>query len=219
MDYILTIVAGTGIVLFLLGYLGFVVAGFKHHFVTGIISAFPILNIVTVPALWHNANKKLILSTFGLVILIASWFLGANTGIQRLISLVKNDDASASQTSFVDSSTSPEDAKSSVLTNPASPQIIKPYANQQRSVDESDMQALPKKALYKMSFEEIPLDKIQTLANRVVKIVNNNNKQLEGKVINITAGSIFIKNSRGLENELPIANIKKISMMVKKANQ
>ena len=216
MDYILTIVAGIGIILFLLGYLGFVVAGFKHHFVTGIISAFPILNIVTVPALWRNANKKLMLSTFGLVILIASWFLGANTGIQRLISLVKNDDASASQTSFVDSNTSPEDAK---LTNPASPQIIKPYANQQRSIDESDMQALPKKALYKMSFEEIPLDKIQTLANRVVKIVNNNNKQLEGKVINITAGSIFIKNSRGLENELPIANIKKISMMVKKANQ
>ena len=219
MDYILTIVAGIGIILFLLGYLGFVVAGFKHHFVTGIISALPILNIVTIPALWRNANKKLMMSTFGLVILIASWFLGANTGIQRLISLVKNDDASASQTSFVDSNTSPEDAKSSVSTNPASPQIIKPYANQQRAIDESDMQALPKKALYKMSFEEIPLDKIQTLVNRVVKIVNNDNKQLEGKVINITAGSIFIKNSRGLENELPIANIKKISLMVKKANQ
>lgn len=220
MDFILTILAGIGIVLFIIGYLGFVAAGFRHHFVTGVISALPILNIVTIPALWRKASRKYILSTFGLLILVASWFLGANTGIIKLISLVKGENTSVNNpiitplnTPSIVNKLTPEISISHDATSP-----VKPYANQQRIIDENNMQELPRKALYRMSFDAIPLDRIQTLKDRIVQIKTNNNEQLEGRVINITASSIFIQNYNGLENELPIANIKNISMMVKKAN-
>jgi len=62
MELAFTIIAGLGALLILFSYLGFVFAGFRHHFVTGIISALPVLNIVTVPALWPKARKKIIIS-------------------------------------------------------------------------------------------------------------------------------------------------------------
>ncbi len=189
MELGLTILAGLGALLFLIGYLGFVVAGFKHHFVTGLISALPVFNIVTVPALWRKASRKVISSAIGLVLVIASWFLGANTGIQNLIAMVKGDKPIVSQ------STTSLDTDTSL----------------QPTINESNMQALPKKALYRMAFEAIPLDKIQTLKDRVVQITTNNGDKIEGRVSHLTASSITVQG-----NELAIANIKQISLMVKK---
>ncbi len=197
MELGLTILAGLGALLFLMGYLGFVIAGFKHHFVTGLISALPVFNIVTVPALWRKTSRKVITSAVGLVIVVASWFLGANTGIQNLIAMIKGDKPTVSQP-ITQNSSNPLDAAS---TNP------------QPTIDESKMQALPKKALYRMAFEAIPLDKIQTLKDRVVQITTSNGDTLEGRVSDLTASSITI-----LGNEFAIANIKKISLMVKKPN-
>ncbi len=196
MELGLTILAGLGALLFLMGYLGFVIAGFKHHFVTGLISALPVFNIVTVPALWRKTSRKVITSTVGLVIVVASWFLGANTGIQNLITMIKGDKPTISQPT---------------IQNPSTP--LNAGTNIQPTIDESKMQALPKKALYRMAFEAIPLDKIQTLKDRVVQITTSNGDTLEGRVSNLTASSITI-----LGNELAIANIKKISLMVKKSN-
>ncbi len=195
MELGLTILAGLGALLFLMGYFGFVVAGFKHHFVTGLISALPIFNIVTVPALWRKTSRKVITSAIGLVIVVASWFLGANTGIQNLIAMVKGDKPAVSE-----STTQKPSISSEANTSPP-------------AIDESKMQALPKKALYRMAFEAIPLDKIQTLKDRVVQITTRNGDTLEGRVSNLTASSITIRG-----NELAIANIKKISLMVKKPN-
>ncbi len=214
MDIALIILAALGALLFIVGYLGFVIAGFKHHFVTGLISAFPVLNIVTVPALWRNAGRKVIMSTIGLVIVTASWFFGADTSIKNTIAKLKGE--SSSLTAPVLSST--QDSSSAIIPettttiSQATPDTAKPYANQQRKVDESNMLALPKKALYRMSFEPVPISNVQTLKDRVVQIITNNNEQLEGRINNVTASSISI-----LGNELPIANIKKISLMVKKA--
>ncbi|MCF6189249.1 MAG: hypothetical protein L3J51_02085 [Cocleimonas sp.] len=196
MELGLTILAGLGAILFLMGYLGFVIAGFKHHFVTGLISIFPVLNIVTVPALWRNTSRKVISAAIGLIIVVASWFLGANTGIQNLIAMVKGDKPTASQPTIQNSNT-PLDASSSL----------------QSAKDESKMQALPKKALYRMAFEAISLDKIQTLKDRVVQVTTSNGDKIEGRVSNLTASSITV-----LGNELAIANIKKVSLMVKKPN-
>ena len=87
MELAFTILAGLGAFLILIGYLGFVFAGFRHHFVTGIISALPVLNIVTVPALWPKAGRKVVTSILGIIIVLASWFLGANTGIPKYVGL------------------------------------------------------------------------------------------------------------------------------------
>ena len=211
MELAFTILAGLGALLILIGYLGFVFAGFKHHFVTGIISALPVLNIVTVPALWSKAGRKIIISVLGIIIVATSWFLGANTGIQKYVGMLKGN-KQATQ-SIITASPANNTTIPSSSSAPVIPAVTPLTTNPQHAIDESKMQQLPKKALYRMSFEVVPVDKIQSLKDRVVKIITTNNDQLEGSISNITASSIIIQG-----NELPIANIKKISLMVKKAN-
>ena len=196
MELGLTILAGLGALLFLMGYLGFVIAGFKHHFVTGLISALPVFNIVTVPALWRSTSRKVITGAIGLVIMVASWFLGANTGIQNLVAMVKGEKPTITQQTTQNPSASSDTSSS-----------LKP------TIDESKMQALPKKALYRMTFEAIPLDKIQTIKGRVIQLTTSNGEKIEGRVSHLTPSSITV-----LGNELAIANIKQISIMVKKPN-
>jgi len=194
MEIGLTILAALGALLFLMSYLGFVAAGFKYHFVTGLISLFPVINVVIMPALWRTTGRKVISGAVGLVIVAASWFLGADTAIPKVIAMVKGEKPAITQPTSQGATVAP-----SIVSQP--------------TVDESNMQALPKKALYRMSFEPVPLNKIQTLKDRVVQIVTINGDKLEGRVSNLTAGSITVSG-----NELPIANIKQISLMVKKSN-
>ncbi len=215
MELAFTILAGLGALLILIGYLGFVFAGFRHHFVTGIISALPVLNIVTVPALWSKAGRKVIISILGTIIVVASWFLGANTGIQKYVGMLKGNKQVA-QTVI----TAPSANNTTRITNTSNlssvqigPTATPSATSPQYTIDESKMQQLPKKALYRMSFEIVPVDKIQGLKNRVVKVITTSNDQFEGRITNITASSIIIQG-----NELPIANIKQISLMVKKVN-
>ncbi len=204
MELAFTILAGIGALIFLSGYLGFVFAGFKHHFVTGIISALPVLNIVTVPALWRNASRKVFSSIIGLIIFIASWFLGANTGVSKYIGLLKGEQKTT-QTTIVGS---PIDANITATTSAQAS-----YSGSQRTIDESKLQLLPKKPLYRMEFKNIPINKIQSLNNRVIKIITIENNIIDGRVDSVKASSIVINGS-----ELPITNIKQISLMVKKAN-
>ena len=215
MELVFTIVASLGALLILIGYLGFVFAGFRHHFVTGIISALPVLNIVTVPALWRKAGPKVITSIIGLVIVIASWFLGANTGIQKYVGMLKGD-KQTTQT-VITTVANPAPSATTISAAPSISTQIAPVATPLSSnnftLDESKMQQLPKKALYRMTFDVVPLDKVQSLKGRVVKIITTKGDQFEGRINNVTASSIIIQN-----NELPITNIKQISLMVKKAN-
>jgi len=86
MELALTIIAGLGALLFLVSYLSYVASGFKHHFVTGIISALPVLNIVTLPSLWDKSRGKFVIGFIGLVIAAAAWLLGADKGFQNILS-------------------------------------------------------------------------------------------------------------------------------------
>lgn len=202
MELAFTIIAGLGALLFLSGYIGFVFAGFKHHFVTGLIATLPVLNIVTIPALWRNTSRKIMISAIGLIIMTASWFLGTNTGVNKYILLLKGDNKIA-QTAIISPSTN------NIVISHTQNSLT---SNIQQSIDDSEFQPLPKTALYRMSFEVIPVDKIQGLKNRVVKIITTKGTQIEGQVESVNASSITINGS-----ELPIANIKQISLMIKKA--
>jgi len=236
MELALTILAGIGILLFLIGYLGFLFAGFRQNFVTGIISALPVLNIVTVPALWHKASKKIMISVLGIVIAISSWFLGADTNIKKLLFAsndttiqagVSNNNAQAEaiQGSGLSATLStvsqvPKQVVGSTVIRPLVDKVsASPFANVQRIIDESDMLELPGKALYKLSFESIPVNKINTLKNRVIQLITKKNKIIEGRISKITETSIFIQSGGTVlvENEFPIANIKQLRLMVKKA--
>ena len=208
MQLAILILAGFGAFLFIISYLAYVISGFKHHFVTGLIATLPVLNVITLPSLWDKSSRKFITGLIGLIIFIAAWFLGADKGIQNLISGSTN---TGNET--ITSSAVPNSQSTNTLSENSAPAIL----NRAMSLNESNMQDLPNKALYKMGFEVVPVSQISTLQGRIVQITKTDNLKVEGRIKSISPGSVVLE---GLfENELPIASIKQIKLMVKKAIQ
>ena len=213
MQLALTILAGFGALLFIISFIAYVISGFRHHFVTGLISMLPVLNIVTLPSLWDRSSKKFIVGLIGLIITIGAWFMGADKGIQNLIKRDKNT------VEEVVLSSAPNDSgviQQSSNTNIAASKAIPRNSNSVLSFDESDMSLLPNKALYKMGFEVVPINQINTLQGRIVQITKNSNEMFEGRIKNIVSGSVILDGT--FESEIPIASIKELKLMVKKAN-
>ena len=212
MQLALLILAGLGALLFIISYLGYVASGFKHHFVTGIISTLPVLNIITFPSLWYKSSRKFIVGFIGLVIFIAAWFLGADKGIQNLIS---DQGSSVTEEVVVNSAASNSQQNSTGSDTPA---VVSAPIKSSRalSYNEGEMLDLPIKALYKMGFDVVPVNQINTLQGRIVQITKTDNVQIEGRIKSISPGSVILE---GLfENELPLASIKQLKLMVRKAN-
>ena len=215
MELALTIIAGLGVLLFLVSYLSYVASGFRHHFVTGIISALPILNVVTLPSLWDKSRGKFIIGFIGLLIASGAWLMGANKGLQNLLSRQPQNSSESLVLSAEPDSQQP--AQTNTLTPTVSVSPVDADQTRSRVFNEENMLVLPNKALYTMSFELVPVDKINTLQGRIVQITNTDNEELEGRIRSVTQSSVVLD---GLfENELPIASIKELRLMVKKANK
>ena len=213
MQLALLILAGLGALLFIISFLGYVISGFRHHFVTGLIATLPVLNIITLPSLWHKSSRKFIVGLIGLIIFIGAWFLGADKGIQNLLS---RQGSSVSKEVVVISAAPSNSNQQSTTTNEAVVESLPIKSNRSQSLNEGDMLDLPKKALYKMGFDIVPVSQINTLQGRIVQITKTDNTQIEGRIKSISPGSVILD---GLfENELPLASIKQLKLMVKKAN-
>ena len=231
MELALTIIAALGLLLFFFSYLGYVRAGFKYNLITGIISALPVLNIVTLPALWNKVSKKFFMGLLGLIIFSASWFFGANKGVDNLllrfnggednIGTVQQTISGNTGTTIIKPAPniSPNEESSagqafSSDTPPVS-SAIAPFSNtRQRVIDESKMGSLPAKALYIMTFETIPVNQITALKNRIVKI-KTNRESYEGRILAVNNGTVIIQSAG--KQELPIGNIKELQLMTRKA--
>ncbi len=209
-ELVLTIIAGVGVLLFLVSYLAYIVTGFKHHFVTGIISALPVLNVVTLPSLWDKGRGKFLTGFVGLILAGGAWILGANKTVNNYLA---NKNNGPSEAMILRS----DNTQSGILTNKGSSNNLNTSTIQSRPIDESDMLGLPSKALYSLQFDPVPVNKINTLQGRIVKIINQQNEEVEGRVKAITASSVIIEGK--YENEIPIATIKQLLLMVKKANR
>ena len=213
MQLALLILAGLGALLFIISFLGYVISGFRHHFVTGLIATLPVLNIITLPSLWHKSSRKFIVGLIGLIIFIGAWFLGADKGIQNLLS---RQGSSVSKEVVVISAAPSNSSQQSTITNESVVESLPIKSNRSQSLNESDMLDLPKKALYKMGFDIVPVSQINTLLGRIVQITKTDNTQVEGRIKIVASGSVILE---GLfENELPLASIKQLKLMVKKAN-
>lgn len=211
MQLALTILAGLSALIFIFCFIGYVLSGFKHHFVTGLISMLPVLNIVTLPSLWDKNSRKFLTGLIALVITSSAWFMGADNGFQNLVS--RGNLSTNEEVVIISTPNTATDSKTQLSNNPqTSSSITKTSYN----YDEEDMFALPSKALYVMGFDIVPINQISSLKGRIVQITKNNNELIEGRVKSIAPGSVIVDGV--LENELPIASIKQLKLMVKKAN-
>lgn len=209
MQLALLILAGLGALLFIVSFLAYVVSGFRHHFVTGIISMLPVLNVITLPSLWHKSSRKFIIGFIGLIIFIAAWLLGADQGIQNLLS---RQGANTENSSVATTTNNANQQNSTTINKPS----IATKPSRTVLLDEEDMIDLPTKALYRMAFDAVPVSQITNLQGRIVQIIKTDNSQIEGRIKSVSPGSVILD---GLfENELPIASIKQLKLMVKKSN-
>lgn len=227
MELALTIILILGMLIFVVGYLKFVLSGFRQHPVTGIIAILPAINLLVVPSLWHKTSRALIIGFLGLLMVAGAWFMGADKSLQGYLGLLTGKEQSTSLTMQAQPSVSTHStaglvAAPTITASSTEPPetIVQPLVRANHPsvmIDESKMQSLPTKALYKMSFEEVPVKNLAILGGRIVKITDNNLVVYEGRVSNISVSSVFVKPmGKSIDVELPITNIKKLSLMVKK---
>ncbi len=241
MEFALTIIALLGFLLFLLSYLRFIFAGFKHHPVTGLIAAIPVINLLVLPTLWYRTGKFLIVGAVSLLIAIGAWTMGGERSVNRYVGLLLgNRFQEAAQSSAMSKPTEPRPTMQSDATLAKAPaasdtgkikQAATPTASEPTPVlhpapalvqatpplDESNLLNLPVKALYRMRFEDVPVNNIATLSGRIVRVLDKDQHTLEGRVRSVSASSVIIQaTGSSADIELPIANIKKLSLMVKR---
>jgi len=195
-----------GLLLFLISFLGYARSAFKHHFVTGLISLLPVLNIITLPSLWDKNSRKFFIGLMGLVILSVSWFFGADNSVKNLFS---------QKSSFLSQNTSNASGNKASVTDADNSTVLN-RQNKTFSLNESNMLSLPQKALYKMQFDLVPVDQISVLQGRIVQITTTDNELIEGRVKHTAPGSVVLEGV--FENELPVSSIKQLKLMVKKSN-
>ena len=211
MQLALTILAGIGALLFVISFLAYVISGFRHHFVTGIIAMLPVLNIITLPSLWQKSRGKFIVGLIGLIVFIGAWFLGADKGLRNL--LVKQDTNILEE--IVISATPGGNTLKADNTSKLAANSDAMISTSAKAFDESEMHDLPTKALYKIGFDTVPVNSISTLQGRTVQIIKTDNIVIEGRIKSVSAASVVLE---GLfENELPVSSIKQLKLLGKMA--
>ena len=189
MEIALVALAGIGLLLFLYSFLAYIFAGFKHHPVTGLISMLPALNIVTLPSLWHVTGRTLVIGFVGLIIAAGGWMMGAEQGFNHLLAKAQGKPgemiASTEQTT------------------------------QEQALDESKLQNLPGKALYKMAFKPVKPTQLVTLQDKTIQIVTKNREQFEGRLLKIINTEVIIESARDNEESVALDQIDELSVMFK----
>ena len=191
MEIGLVALAGIGLLLFLYSFLAYIIAGFKHHPVTGLISMLPVLNIVTLPSLWHLVGRKLIIGFVGLLIAGGSWVIGAEQGINNLIAKVQGKPTEISTITSAEKAT------------------------QAQLLSESNMQGLPGKALYRIDFEPVKPTLLVTLQGKTIQIVTKNHEQFEGRLLKIINTQVILESASNSEIKIALDQIEQLSVMVR----
>ena len=83
MEYVLLGALLVGVLLFLAGWLAVVIKGFQRHAVTGVFALIPVLNVVTLPSLWHRVSGWVMVGFVGFLLAIGAWLGGAPTQLQQ----------------------------------------------------------------------------------------------------------------------------------------
>ena len=231
MEIVLTVIAVLGGLLFIFSYIKFVLTGFRYHRITGFLAFLPVINLITLPTLMDGKLVRiLIIGIIGLTLSVGAWFLGADKSLQKHISSLRgqpiiissNKQEAANKNQEL---TAPKAQASSTeknitdKTTTVAGATTKPIETTTQVAPQSVyFETLPKQALYSMEFIDAPVQQINTLQGRIVRISSNNGSSIEGQIQSIANGSVFIrKNGDGnIAYEMLIANIKQLQVMIKK---
>ncbi len=183
MEYLLLTGFVIGMLLFVASWLRVVFAGFKHHFMTGIVSAVPVVNLLILPGIWHKVYGWVLTGIIGLLAAVGSWYAGADKHVYRY----------AHETGI----NLPGSPVAEGLLNEKRENI--PPAQDTAADDDKPAaplapgQVLPKKALYKITYQKVDGNTLGDYIGQYVRITRTDRKTFEGKVVGLANKGILIE--------------------------
>jgi hypothetical protein len=237
MEYVLLGALLVGVILVLAGWLAVVIKGFQRHAVTGVVALIPVLNVVTLPSLWHRVSAWVIIGFVGLLIAVGAWLGGAQTQLQQHTQHLLSTDAEPAPTQAAEVPVTPAPTQTPVApATPATPTLtvsipLQSAALTPTPVPEAEVaqtpqtpeaasitatQALPTKALYHMVFETLPLNKLGDHLGAYLRIIQKDGKRREGKLQNVTNTEITLEEREAGEMKtqtLKLSDLREVSVM------
>lgn len=237
MEFALSIALVIGVVLFILGFLIVVWAGFKHHIATGFIALIPLLNFIILPSVWHRAYIGFYLSIIGALITLGAWYGGgeqymssqaAKYGVTLPFPSKSQETAQEQDKVSSDSPTTevasmqeaPQQKNEQSQSQPIEIEAVK-NVEKEVFVPSGDLQVLPQQALYTLDFETENVSNMSSLQGEYIRIEQKNDDIIEGQVTKSSQNSLFIghdANSGSVAFEIKADTIRKIEKLVKHDN-
>ena len=191
MDLALSTIALTGVVIFLIAWLLITISAFRHHFITGLISLIPGINLLILPTIWGKSGKVIVTSMLAFVVAAGAWFAGE-----------KNYKLSLDHLPFAHSSESIQEDHPIAVTPPS---VIAASANKHDYIPpflSPKRTKLPNKALYYLLFKEVDRQNWDHLKDSLIRITFEDETRLEGRVANILPDRLIIKYHKNKETQV-----------------
>jgi hypothetical protein len=224
MELALSIALLAGVILFSIGLIIVVLAGFKHHFFTGIIAMIPFLNIIILPSVWHRAYIGVYIGMIGGLLTLVSWYGGGNQYLAIEAEKFGFNLPNASHHA-VSSQIKPSSYQASLPTVSNNKMNItpvekKPTAPKQTHISDyvGDIKELPKQALYHLIFEVIEDNETAGLTDEYISLQKRNGDILEGKVLESSSTYLVIEHGTSQRLKIKAKNISKLEQLVKRSS-
>lgn len=182
MEYLLLTAFIIGVLLFVASWLRVIFAGFGHHFVTGIVSAVPVINLLILPGIWHKVYGWVFTGIIGLLVAIGSWYAGAEEHVYRYAHESGISLPGPVAEGELDDTREHTPSAQSIVTDEDTPAA--PLA---------PGQVLPKKALYKMTYQKVAINSLGDYIGHYARITRTDHKTFEGKVLGLADGGIMVE--------------------------
>jgi hypothetical protein len=225
-DYLLIVAFAIGLLLFLLSWLRVIIAGFAHHFLTGIVAMVPVLNVLVLPSVWHQVYGWVMAGFIGLLLAIATWFAGADkqvyqyaqqAGIQLPVRKASEPVASGNLPVHQDAvevrlpingqaSTASTQATNDDPSQPAAP-LPTPTGKD-----------LPKTALFSMSYKKVEPKQLSAYQGQYIRLAQKDRRQYEGKLLSTDADGLTIErrvNGGLVEHKVSFGDIVSSEVMIR----
>lgn len=193
MDYVLISAFAIGLLLFVLSWLRIIFASFGHHFLTGLVSLLPVVNMLILPTVWHKVYGWFLAGLLGLLVAVIAWFAGADKRVhaythQAGITIPK---LSSEVVATGDMPITTEDNAPNA-SNGSSNLLINSN-NSTPAMPLGDGKELPKTALYRMAYQKVNINQLSNHIGQYIRITQINRRTLEGKLLSISNDHLVLE--------------------------
>lgn len=216
MEYLLIIAFAVGLLLFLLSWLRVIIAGFGHHFLTGIVAILPLANVLVLPSVWHQVYAWVMAGFIGFLLAVATWFAGAGNQVYQYAQQAGIQLPTKAVSEPVATGDLPAHQETVAVKLPnANPQTT--TANNKADNDPSKPadplptgKELPKTALFSMSYQAVEPKQLLDYQGQYVRLTQKDRRQYEGKLLGTDTDALRIErrvNGGLVEHKVSFADI------------